>query len=166
MNILHLNLPMPARLDRSTPDHSQAVSAEEPCAITERLHELEDEWTIENLLEAGAVAVCVVTLALGLAFDHRWFALPLIVSALLLQQVLQGWCPLLPLLRGLGFRTDSEIRLERHALEQSEQEQTECHRSGWVMYEAPARADEQPTAIQPTCEGAFSLKQFLLTGAQ
>jgi hypothetical protein len=33
-----------------------------------------------------------------------------------MQHALQGWCPLLPLLRSVGFRTQYEIERERCAL--------------------------------------------------
>ena len=38
------------------------------------------------------------------------------MSGFLFQHVLQGWCPPLPLFCRLGFRTQPEIELERHAL--------------------------------------------------
>jgi hypothetical protein len=38
------------------------------------------------------------------------------MAALLLQHALQGWCPPIPLLRRLGFRTEAEINRERYAL--------------------------------------------------
>jgi hypothetical protein len=41
---------------------------------------------------------------------------PLAVQAFYLQHTLQGWCPPLPLLRRLGFRTPREIGDERSAL--------------------------------------------------
>jgi len=38
------------------------------------------------------------------------------VTAFLLQHAVQGWCPPLPVLRRLGFRTAREIEVERNAL--------------------------------------------------
>jgi hypothetical protein len=38
------------------------------------------------------------------------------VTAFLFQHAVQGWCPPLPILRRLGFRTASEIDTERYAL--------------------------------------------------
>jgi len=42
--------------------------------------------------------------------------LPFLVSAFLLQHAIQGWCPPVPILRRLGFRTADEINRERYAL--------------------------------------------------
>lgn len=87
-----------------------------PDKIDERLEELDREWDIERALEANASSVALVGLALGLTSDRRWLGLPVLVSGFLLQHALQGWCPPLPLLRGLGFRTAEEIGQERNAL--------------------------------------------------
>ena len=46
----------------------------------------------------------------------RWFLLPAAVSGFLLQHAVQGWCPPIPVLRRLGFRTSFEIEQERQAL--------------------------------------------------
>ena len=42
--------------------------------------------------------------------------LPTVVFGFLAQHALQGWCPPLPVLRKLGFRTQKEIQRERHAV--------------------------------------------------
>jgi hypothetical protein len=42
--------------------------------------------------------------------------LPGVVAAFLLQHAIQGFCPPLPVLRALGYRTDREIETERNAL--------------------------------------------------
>lgn len=48
--------------------------------------------------------------------DRRWLALPALVAAFLFQHAIQGWCPPVPILRRLGFRTSYEIEQERQAL--------------------------------------------------
>lgn len=48
--------------------------------------------------------------------DRRWFIFPAFVAGFLLQHAVQGWCPPLPVLRRLGFRTQPEIDYERYAL--------------------------------------------------
>lgn len=40
----------------------------------------------------------------------------MVVAGLHLQHALRGWCPPLPVLRRLGFRTRAEIDRERYAL--------------------------------------------------
>ena len=48
--------------------------------------------------------------------NRKFFVLPALVAGFLLQHALQGWCPPVPLLRRLGFRTTAEIDYERYAL--------------------------------------------------
>jgi sirohydrochlorin ferrochelatase len=83
--------------------------------IERRLKELEEEWDIERTLEANAAVVGLIGLAAALR-KRSWILLPFAVSAVLLQYALQGWCPAVPVLRRLGFRTASEIEKERTAL--------------------------------------------------
>ena len=87
-----------------------------PAAIERRLEELDVEWDIERTLEANAATASLIGVTLGATVDRRWFALPAVVGAFLLQHALQGWCPPLPVFRRLGFRTASEIDYERYAL--------------------------------------------------
>jgi len=84
--------------------------------IQRRLQELDDEWDIERAIEANAAAVSLVGLTFGLLGKSRWFLLPAAVSGFLLQHAVQGWCPPIPVLRRLGFRTSFEIDQERQAL--------------------------------------------------
>jgi hypothetical protein len=85
-------------------------------AIDRRLHELDEEWDIERLLECNASVVTLVGLTLGATVDKRWFLLSGLVAGFLLQHSVQGWCPPLPIFRRLGIRTASEIDYERYAL--------------------------------------------------
>lgn len=85
-------------------------------AIEQRLEALDREWDIERLLETNAGTAVVVGCVLGATMDKRWFALPAIVGAFLVQHALQGWCPPLPVFRRLGVRTAAEIEAERKLL--------------------------------------------------
>ena len=87
-----------------------------PAQIESRLHALDQEWDIERMLEANASSLCLAGIGLGATVDKRFFALPALVAGFLLQHAVQGWCPPLPILRRLGFRTQSEIEQERYAL--------------------------------------------------
>jgi len=87
-----------------------------PTAIQRRLQELDEEWDIERVLEANAATVALVGTTLGATVNRRFFALPAIVGAFLLQHAVQGWCPPVPIFRRLGFRTAREIDHERYAL--------------------------------------------------
>lgn len=81
-----------------------------------RLDELDREWDVERVLEANAATLVVAGSLLGLGASRLFMALPLAVGGFLLQHAIQGWCPPLPVLRRLGFRTRKEIEYERQAL--------------------------------------------------
>lgn len=81
-----------------------------------RLEELDREWDIERTLEANAATLSVVGTLLGFGVRRVFFGVPLMVGGFLLQHAVQGWCPPLPILRRLGFRTQKEIEYERQAL--------------------------------------------------
>lgn len=87
-----------------------------PDEIAERLEELDQEWDTERTLEANAATLAFTGCILSAAVDRRWIALPLTVSAFLLQHALQGWCPPMEVIRRLGVRTMREIDEERMAL--------------------------------------------------
>lgn len=105
-----------ARIARDTAARISACAARGPAAIHRRLAELDREWDTERVLETNASSLVLLGVLLGTTVDRRWFALPGLVGAFLLQHALQGWCPPLPLLRRLGVRTASEIEQERTAL--------------------------------------------------
>ena len=74
------------------------------------------EWDIERAIEANAATLALSGTALAMLHDRRWSYLPLVVTGFLLQHAMQGWCPPVPILRHLGFRTQVEIERERYAL--------------------------------------------------
>jgi len=84
--------------------------------IDRRLRELDEEWDIERAIEANASTLAFTGTVLGAAVDRRWLILPALVTAFLFQHAIQGWCPPVPILRRLGFRTMREIDTERVAL--------------------------------------------------
>ena len=87
-----------------------------PEAIECRLEELDREWDIERMLETMAPTITLLGLALGVTKNRKWLIVPAFVQTFFLQHALQGWCPPIPLLRRLGFRTQDEINEERYAL--------------------------------------------------
>lgn len=89
---------------------------DDPQAIARRLLELDQEWDIERAIEANASTVALTGTVLGLTVHRGFFALPFAVACFLLQHALQGWCPPIPVLRRLGFRTCREIEDERNEL--------------------------------------------------
>lgn len=164
MNLLNFDLPLVPHANHSAASTSVHAfweggdlqsTARGQGTAAERLQELEDEWTIESLFETGAGILGVAALVLGLMADDRWLVLPVALSLLLLQQTLQGWCPALPLLRGLGFRTEGEICRERHGLQQLEEERAEWQHPVWVRTESPS-----PSSLA-AAPATFSLQDFL-----
>ncbi|MEJ8570692.1 hypothetical protein [Microbaculum marinum] len=87
-----------------------------PQAIEHRLRELDEEWDIERAIQANAATLALGGTALAMLHDRRWSYLPLLVTGFLLQHSTQGWCPPVPILRRLGFRTQVEIERERYAV--------------------------------------------------
>lgn len=86
-------------------------------ALAERLAELRREWDVERALEVNASSLILASSVVAGVRTRSWgFAAPAVVAAFLLQHGLQGWCPPLPVLRRLGFRTQREIDAERTAV--------------------------------------------------
>lgn len=103
-------------IEQETEERIRACASQGPAAITDRLVALDHEWDIERAIEANAAILMLAGTTLGLTVDRRWLALPAAVGSFLLQHALQGWCPPVPVLRRLGFRTSREIEVERNAL--------------------------------------------------
>jgi hypothetical protein len=87
-----------------------------PADIDRRLQQLDAEWDIERAIEANASALAFTGIALGATVDKRFLVFPALVTGFLFQHAIQGWCPPVPILRRLGFRTAYEIEQERQAL--------------------------------------------------
>jgi hypothetical protein len=119
--------PTATRVERSTADDiNRAIEAatrrrlawyaDRTTEIGGRLAALDREWDVERTLEANAATLSLLGGALGATRSRMWFLLPFGVAAFLLQHAVQGWCPPLPVLRRMGFRTAREIERERTAL--------------------------------------------------
>lgn len=93
-----------------------AAIGEDRAAISARLAELDREWDIERAIQANAGTLAFTGTVLGLAVHRCFLVLPLAVTAFLVQHAVQGWCPPVPILRRLGFRTLGEIHAERDEL--------------------------------------------------
>ncbi|MGE3262724.1 MAG: DUF2892 domain-containing protein [Bacteriovoracia bacterium] len=104
-----------ARIESDTLKRLDAIGTD-PEKIEVRLQEIEQEWDIERILEANAAAATLVGVSLGATVSKRWLLLPALVAGFLFQHAVQGWCPPLPILRRLGFRTAREIENERTIL--------------------------------------------------
>lgn len=103
-----------SRINRRTAE-SVRHYAENPQEISRRLEELDREWDIERALETTAASLAFTGSVMAMR-RKSWLLLPAIVTGFLFQHAVQGWCPPLPILRRLGFRTRREIDEERFAL--------------------------------------------------
>ena len=99
--------------------HYQHASPEQ---LDRRLQELDQEWDAERVLEANAATLAFTGCVLAATKDRRWIVLPMAVTAFLFQHAVQGWCPPLPAIRQLGFRTMQEIDEERQTLKKLREE--------------------------------------------
>jgi len=134
------------RARRSEIQQSLRYHAARPAEIPARLAELDREWDIERALQANAAAVSLAGLALAAVLDRRFLVVPTAVAGFLMQHALQGWCPPVPLLRRLGFRTPAEICEERCGLKMLDGE----YRS--FGDPAPAQWTEQIEAVHEAVE--------------
>ncbi|MGH7037101.1 MAG: hypothetical protein ACREFK_08330 [Stellaceae bacterium] len=133
------------RIERETRKRVRAL-ADHPQEIERRLTELDREWDIERALELTAASLALAGTGLGAALDRRFLILPVLVTGFLLQHTLQGWCPPLPILRQLGFRTAAEIECERYALKLVRGDFTGLEQSGYAS-SPPARVESVLDAI-------------------
>jgi hypothetical protein len=104
------------QIDRQTDINIRRYADGSTGAILNRIEMLDREWDIERVLEVNASTLALTGLVLGLTGNRKWLLVPGIVLPFLLQHGLQGWCPPLPLLRRLGFRTRGEIDREKYEL--------------------------------------------------
>ncbi|EJW12292.1 hypothetical protein A33M_2202 [Rhodovulum sp. PH10] len=112
--------------------------------IPQRLRELDAEWDLERALQANAATITVLGSLLTLTRGARYMLLPAVVGGFLLQHATQGWCPPLPIMRRLGFRTSREIEVERNALKALRGDYGDVPKDG----EASARARAALKAAQ------------------
>jgi hypothetical protein len=108
--------PLNDRIELETKQNLEEYTTAKAHAIDERILELDREWDIERSLELNASVLALAGTALGILVDKRWFALPILVGTFLTQHAIQGWCPPIPILRKMGFRTRKEIDKEKFAL--------------------------------------------------
>jgi len=87
-----------------------------PAAITDRLTEIESEWSVGRMTKAAAGVLILVGLGLAVAFSAWWLILPAVGGLLLLQYLFSRTSWLAAAFRAMGFRSGSEIDQERLAL--------------------------------------------------
>lgn len=117
------------RIDATIEGTVAQLSRQGRDAIVKRLTELDREWDLDRALIAAYAVFGGATYLGGLAryakrrpFAPRRKGLLFLVGAqigFLMVHATAGWCPPVPLLRRLGFRTKTEIEAERFALLQA-----------------------------------------------
>ena len=112
----HTSSEVNREIDESIRRRVKAYARKSQGAITNRIEELDREWDIERTLELNASSIALTGLMLGVTKNRKWLIIPGIVLPFLFQHAVQGWCPPLPLLRRLGFRSREEIDREKYAL--------------------------------------------------
>jgi hypothetical protein len=110
------------RIDRSTQSALERAS-DSPERIRARLAELDREWSVDRALILVFSILGGATAGLAMRAMRRtgrfsgWGALFCVQSCFVGYHAVRGWCPPLPVLRRLGFRSGAEIAAERVALE-------------------------------------------------
>jgi hypothetical protein len=129
-----------AKIERQIESNIRFYSTQPHDALNQRIKELDQEWDIERFIITQASSLALTGLTLGLLKSRRWFALTGLVLPFLLMHGVQGWCPPVPVLRRLGFRTRGEIDCEKFAIK--------ALRGDFETISAPAaeEADKMPRA--------------------
>lgn len=118
-----------------------------PEQIDQRLRDLDQEWDVERMIETEAPTMTLSGIALGALLGRKWLVLPLFAQSMVLLHAVQGFYPLLPIFRRMGFRTTKEIAAERYALKAIRGDfQRVEHADG----RSPQRADQAFEAAQPS----------------
>jgi hypothetical protein len=104
------------KIDKSIREQIIHFASQPKESITRRIHELENEWDIERVLEANAAGIGLASLLWGITVNKKCLAVTATVLSFLLLHSTQGWCPPVPLLRRMGVRTRREIDRELFAL--------------------------------------------------
>lgn len=87
-----------------------------PEMIRERLRVLDEEWDIDRALMAQFSVIAFTSLVAGISKNRSWLWLPALQLPFLFLHSARGWCPPMPILRRLGFRSRQEIDMEKHEL--------------------------------------------------
>lgn len=105
------------RIDEQIERNIRFYATQSESVLTQRIQQLDQEWSIERWLDTNASILALSGAVLGLTLRRKkWLLLSAVVSGFLLQHAISGWCPPVPILRRLGVRTRGEIDREKFAL--------------------------------------------------
>lgn len=103
-------------LDERAEDRVRGYARSSREEITARIKELEAEWSIERLIESEAPLMALTGLGLGAFVNRKFLVLPAFVFGMVALHGVQGWYPMMPLFRRMGFRSRKEIDREKFAM--------------------------------------------------
>lgn len=118
------------RIEKQTARRVAECSSADRAAIDQRLAALQREWDVERMIEVEAPLTILGGILLGTLGDRRCLAISGFAAAMLLLHNLQGWHPLLPLLRRAGVRSSREIHEEARALRRARGDFADVPRTG------------------------------------
>lgn len=104
------------RIQNETADRIKYYSKAGHSKIDHRLEQLDHESDIERAIEVEAPLMILAGLFLGTRVHRGFLLISAFASSMVLVHSFQGWYPLLPIFRRLGFRTTREISEERQQL--------------------------------------------------
>jgi len=110
---LHTKQSVNEKIDNKTVNNIKRYKNAPKEELTERLHQLNREWDTERVLETNASIIVLISSILALTLSIYWVILIIVVSFFLLVHAVIGWCPPLPLIRRMGYRTPEEISDEK-----------------------------------------------------
>lgn len=132
------------RIDAEIEERVRFYATQTTEAISQRIEELDREWSMERILETNASTFALTGVVLGATVNRKWLWLSGGVLSFLLLHGLQGWCPPLPLLRRMGVRTRGEIDREKYALK--------LLRGDFEEIASPSAAQSSPVRIMEAVE--------------
>lgn len=106
-----------ARLDDELQGRLLDLESQGPEAMRARIEQIDREWDIDRMLIAMFPIVGGITHELGHRVHRAFSYLFRVQLGFMLSHAIVGWCPPVPVLRRLGFRTRQELDDEKHTLE-------------------------------------------------
>lgn len=104
------------RIDRETEQNLLTSASADGQVLREKIIAAGYEWSFDRVVEVEAALTGIAGLILGVAINRRFLAITGFAASMMLVHSLHGWYPLLPVLRRLKVRSQSEIDREYYAL--------------------------------------------------
>lgn len=129
-----------ARIDKKIEENIRKYAYQGEYEISQRIKELEEEWDIERVLQLNSASLA--TAGIFLSFKNKnWLFFSGTILSFMILQAINGYSPLIPLLRTAGIRTKQEIECEIFAMK---------FLKGDFNYIASERKRDADTAIKET----------------